>query len=65
MKRLLLLAIPALFAGGCSTESHLLDSVHTPLVEVSPERSDEDRGSAEIRPTMSAAPHSRAMETWP
>ncbi len=38
MKRLLVLAIPALFAGGCSTENHLLDPVHTPLVEVSPER---------------------------
>ncbi len=65
MKRLLLLAIPALFAGGCSTENHLLDPVHTPLVEVSPDRPDEDRGSAELRPATSVAHQQRSMGPWP
>jgi hypothetical protein len=51
MKRLMLLAASLLAAGGCSTEDHLLDSVHTPLVEMSPER-----GSGEAVPESAAAP---------
>jgi len=58
MRRFLLLGIPALFAGGCSTERHLLDRVHTPLVEVSPERSEAGRDSeSEVQ-----APHNSPAE---
>jgi len=65
MNRLLVLAIPTFFAGGCSTENHLLDPVHTPLVEVSSERPDEGRGAAEFRPATPADREHGTMGPWP
>lgn len=67
MRRLLLLGIPALFAGGCSTENRLLDPVHTPLVEISPERDEADRARAAAapRPVNPATREQRAFGPWP
>jgi len=64
MKRFLLLSIPALFAAGCSTESHLLEPIHTPRVEVSSERPAQDRDSGERRPAAPTAQHEGALGPW-
>jgi hypothetical protein len=66
MKRLLLFAAPALFAGGCSTENRLLDPVHTPLVAVTSDRTTDFRESPGVRPvTPAERQQRREMGAWP
>jgi hypothetical protein len=52
MSRWMLLAAALVAAGGCSTETRLLDPVHTPLVQISPEsrRAEPVRESGELPP---------------
>jgi len=66
MKKGMVLAGLLLTLVGCSTENHLLDPVHTPLVETSPEPRDSGVRPPPVPPgTRLETPRLRGYPAWP